>query len=126
MATGTLFGNENEQDILFSLATTNDYQSFDAEALCLKERGENLCRQKPGSASWLLAELFRSSVNPLGEEVLAGLIAGMDLEVARKVTDEHPQFLPSLRQSECGKEPTPVCLPHRPLTAATSSKIDMQ
>jgi hypothetical protein len=91
-----LLRNEKEQDILFSLATTNDYQSFDADALSLKERGENLCREKPEGASWLLAELFRSSVNPLGEEILAGLIAGMDLEVARKVTDEHPQFLPSL------------------------------
>jgi len=96
MPIGSLLGNENEQDILLSLATTNDYQSFDAEALSLRERGENLCRQNPESASWLLAELFRSSVNPLGEEVLAGLIAGMDLELARKVTAEHPQFLPSL------------------------------
>jgi hypothetical protein len=88
--------SHEEQDLLFAIATTSDYQSFDAEALFIRERGAKLCIEKPDSARWLVGELFRSSLNPLGEEILAGLISAMEPETARQVTSQQPQFLPAL------------------------------
>jgi hypothetical protein len=92
----TLLGIYDERDILFALAMTSEYQSFEANALSMYQRGAKFCLDNPNSAAWLAAELFRSNVNPLGEQLLAGLISGMDLEIACKVTGENPQFLPVL------------------------------
>ena len=85
-----------EQDILFAIATTADYQVFDAGALSIKERTARLCREEPESARWLVGKLFQSSLNLVGEEILAGLIAAMEPEMAGQVTSQHPQFLPAL------------------------------
>src|SRR5581483_629676 len=95
-ATQTWLANHDEQDILFALATTSNYQSFDGEALSIRERGANLCLAKPEAATWLVGELFRASLNPLGEEILAGLISAMEPETARQVTSQQLQFLPAL------------------------------
>jgi hypothetical protein len=85
-----------ERDILFAIATTADYQVFDPGALSIKERTAKLCGEEPESARWLVGKLFQSSLNPLGEETLAGLIAAMEPEMAAQVTSQHPQFLPAL------------------------------
>jgi hypothetical protein len=85
-----------EQDILIAIATTSNYQMFDAEDLSIKERTASICREKPDSARWLVRELFRSSLNPLGEEILASLIAAMEPEMAGEITSKYPQFLPGL------------------------------
>ena len=53
-------------------------------------------REDPESARWLIGKLFQSSLNPLGEEILAGLIAAMEPEMAGQVTSQYPQFLPAL------------------------------
>jgi hypothetical protein len=90
------FSNHKEHDILLAIATTSDYQSFDAEALSIREQGARLCIEEPDSARWLLGELFRSSLNPLGEEILAGLISAIEPEMAIQVTSQQPQFLPAL------------------------------
>jgi hypothetical protein len=50
----------------------------------------------------LIVELFRSTLNPLGEEILTGLISGTDREMAGKMTIEHPQLLPSLFRAKPG------------------------
>jgi hypothetical protein len=88
--------SHEEQDILFAIATTGDYQCFDGDALSIKVRAANFCIEKPDSARWLVGELFRSSLNPLGEEILAGLISAMEPDTARQVTVQQPQFLPAL------------------------------
>jgi hypothetical protein len=88
--------NHEEQDILFALATTSNYQSFDAEVLSIHDRGADLCIAKPDVATWLVGELFRASLNPLGEEILAGLVSAMEPETARRVTSQQLQFLPAL------------------------------
>ncbi len=88
--------NYEEQDVLLALATTSDYQSFDAEALLVGDRVAKLSVEKPGCARWLVGQLFRSTLNPLGEEILAGLISAMDPGTAREVAREQPQFLPAL------------------------------
>jgi len=85
-----------ERDFLFALATTPDYSVFDAEALSIKERTATLCGEEPESARWLVGKLFQSSLNPLGEQILAGLIAATEPEMAGHVTRQHPQFLPAL------------------------------
>lgn len=91
-----LFHDLREKDVLFELATTVDYQSFDPEALLVKERGARLCVEEPNTAICLVGELFRSTPNPIGEDLLEGLISAMSAETARQVTTEQPQFLPAL------------------------------
>ena len=88
--------NNEEHDILLALATTNKFQSFDAEALSISERAADLCILKSDAATWLVGELFRASLNPLGEEILAGLISAMEPETARRVTSHQLRFLPAL------------------------------
>jgi len=95
-ATQTWLAKHEEQDILFALATTSNYQSFDGETLSIRERGANLCIARPDAATLLVGELFRASLNPLGEEILAALISAMEPETARKVTSHQLQFLPAL------------------------------
>ena len=86
----------DEGQILALLGSTDHYKSFDAEKLRLRDRGRNLCGSEPEAAQTLIAELFRSRVNPIGEEILAGLIAGIGPDLARKVTRDQPRFLPAL------------------------------
>jgi hypothetical protein len=102
-----LLHDQREQDVLFAIATTADYQSFDAESLLIKERGARLCVGKLDAACWLVGELFRSTLNPLGEELLAGLISAMNTETARQVTTEQPQFLPALFRAKPGLASSP-------------------
>jgi hypothetical protein len=90
----------NERDGLLAIGTTADYQSFDADTLRLKERSSRLCTEEPDAATWLVGELFRSTLNPLGEEILAGIISSMEPEIARRVTSKQPQFLPALFQAK--------------------------
>ncbi len=78
----------------------SDYQSFDAEILALRKRAEELWVSKSEDATWLVGELFRSTLNPLGEETLAALIAGMEPEAARRITSRQIQFLPALFQAK--------------------------
>jgi hypothetical protein len=89
-----------EKEALFAIGTTNEYQSFDADALRLKARSSRLCNEAPETATWLLGELFRSTLNPLGEEILAAIISTMEPETARRVTSRQPQFLPALFQAK--------------------------
>jgi hypothetical protein len=100
-----LFGNDRpdfvarnfqDRDILFSLATTTDFQVFDSEALSIEERITRLCASKPDEARWLLRQLFEATVNDLGDQILSDLIVHMDAETAREITRERPKFLPGL------------------------------
>jgi hypothetical protein len=89
-----------ERDLLVGIGTTSDYQSFDAEMLALRKRAEDLWVSHSEDATWLVSELFRSTLNPLGEETLAALIAGMQPETARRITSRQIQFLPALFQAK--------------------------
>lgn len=88
--------NFQDRDILFSLATTTDFQVFDSEALSIEDRINRLCASKPDEARWLLRQLFEATVNDLGEQILSALIVHMDAETAQEITREHPKFLPGL------------------------------
>jgi hypothetical protein len=88
--------NFQDQDILFSLATTADSQVFDSEALSIEDRINRLCANKPDEARWLLRQLFEATVNDLGDQIFSALIVRMDAETAREITRERPKFLPGL------------------------------
>src|SRR5579859_821683 len=100
-----LFGNDRpdfvarnfqDRDILFSLATTTDFQVFDTEALSIEDRVTRLCASNPDEARWLLRQLFEATVNDFGEQILSALIVHMDAETAQEITRERPKFLPGL------------------------------
>lgn len=89
----------DERDVLLTLGTASAFESFDCGTLRLRERSARLCIAASDSAISLVGELFRSTLNPLGEEILAALIASMEPEVARRITSRQPQFLPALFQA---------------------------
>lgn len=89
-----------ERDALLAIGTISEYESFDANAIRLRERSTRLCVESSDTASWLVGELFRSTLNPLGEEILAGIVSSMEPEVARRVTSKQPEFLPALFQAK--------------------------
>jgi GTPase-associated protein 1, N-terminal domain type 1 len=82
--------------ILSALASTPHFEAFDSEALLLRSRGSDLCNRNVESARQTITRLFRSSVNRLGEDILAGMIEAMNPVIAVAVTTEQPQFLPML------------------------------
>jgi len=84
-----------EQDILFALATTDQYSSFDGKELGLTVRGAALWEDQD-SAAWLLTQLFHASLNSLGEQVLSGLISVVVPETALVVIRDNPELLPTL------------------------------
>lgn len=88
--------NYKERDILLSLATTPDSRIFDFEALSIENRLTHLCASKPNEVRWLLRQLFEVTVNDLGERILSTLIAHMDADTAREITQERPKFLSGL------------------------------
>jgi hypothetical protein len=85
-----------EQDILSALATTSRYASFDAATLLVRQRGIDLCTTRPHDAGRLISELCRATLNPIGEEILNGLISAADANIVGDVADEHPELLPTL------------------------------
>jgi len=88
--------NHRERDILLSLATTSEFRIFDSAGLSIENRVARLCAGKPNDVKWLLRELFEVTVNNLGETILSTLIAHMDADTAREMTQERPKFLPSI------------------------------
>jgi hypothetical protein len=86
----------DEGEILAALASTPHYEAFNSEALMLKSRGTDLCNRSVDSARQTISKLFRSTVNPLGEGILAGMMEAINPGMARAVTSEQPQFLPTL------------------------------
>jgi hypothetical protein len=78
------------------VASTTHFQAYSAEALQLRSRGSDLCRLDPRSAKQIIFNLFRSSINPLGEEILTGVMEAMNPSIAREIGREQPQYLPTL------------------------------
>jgi hypothetical protein len=85
-----------DQDILFALATTSDTEIFAPETLSIDCRVTRLCANRPDEARSLLRQLFGTTINNFGEEILSALIIHMDTDTAREITREHPKFLPGL------------------------------
>ncbi len=84
------------REVLLALATTDHYESFDLEELSLREQASRLLTEQPTAGCLLLGELFRASVNPIGEELLKALILAMRPEDALSFVTDQQQFLPAL------------------------------
>jgi hypothetical protein len=97
----------DEGEVLVALASTPHFAAFNSEALMLKSRGRDLCNNDSQSARKTISRLFRSPVNTLGEDILAGMIEAINPAIARAVTAEQPQFLPTLFRAkpELGASP---------------------
>lgn len=85
-----------EGQLLSAFARTPKHAAYSAELLHLKCRANELCSIDQYSARTMLSNLFRSQPNPLGQEILAGIIDAINPEMARAITLEQPQFLPPL------------------------------
>lgn len=90
------FKRLDEVDILLALASTPHFSAYSPEDLQLKTRGIKLCLNNPEATKIVIAILFRSHINPLGEEILAGIIEAINPSLARIVTLDQPQFLATL------------------------------
>ena len=100
-----LFGGEqntlgfmsfDQVDVLSALASTPHYEAYGSEALHLKNRGSSLCRLDPKASREIISTLFRSSINKLGEDILAGMVEAITPSIAQAVTSDQRQFLPTL------------------------------
>lgn len=101
----TLFGedrsriikfNFSECELLSELSISEAYNAFDSQSLQLRLRANQLCKNSHDDAKQLLSKLFRGTLNPLGEDVLAGLLEAINPEIARRITAQQPHFLPTL------------------------------
>jgi hypothetical protein len=88
--------NFNECEMLSELSLTEAYNAFDSESLKLRLRANYLCKNCHEDARQLISKLFKGTLNPLGEEVLAGLLEAVNPEIAKKITAQQPHFLPTL------------------------------
>jgi hypothetical protein len=84
------------REVLLALATTAHYESLDPDQLSLSEQGSRLFKEYPKVGCLLLAELFRASLNPIGDEILKSLILAMRPEHALTFAADRQQFLPAL------------------------------
>lgn len=78
------FTSYNEELVLFELAKTEFYKSFDFKNLEFGERFQKLFRNSPKSVLNILDKLISSDINPNGEIVLkaiAQIIKGNELEL---------------------------------------------
>lgn len=87
--------HHDEGSILSALGASEYHSAYDPGQLHLKERGEILARDR-GSARKLIADLFKSPLNSLSGEILAGMISALDADAAREITSNQPQFLSSV------------------------------
>lgn len=101
----TVFGNVrkisgykpfDEGEVLAALASTAHSDAYDSAALSLRKRGHDLCDENPILARETISNLFSLQVNPLGEDILAGMIETINPDIARHVAGKRPQFLPTL------------------------------
>ncbi|MGD0813506.1 MAG: hypothetical protein ABSA83_07880 [Verrucomicrobiota bacterium] len=101
------FNRFDEGELLAAIATTDHPEAFSSDGLRLRERGRDLCRLDPQSARHTISKLFRLPINQLGEDVIAGMIEAVNPVIAREITSEQPQFLPTLFRAkpELGTSP---------------------
>jgi hypothetical protein len=86
----------SEWELLSEISISEAYNAFDSTSLKLRSRAYQLCANSHDDAKQLISKLFRESLNPLGEDVLAGLLEAINPEIAKRITAQQPRFLPTL------------------------------
>jgi len=77
----------DEEDILFELATTNNYNSFNYEKLEFEKRFIYLYKTNENITFSLIRKILRDNINPLGEKMIQNLsmeIASSSINVLNK------------------------------------------
>lgn len=103
---GDNLGGLTDSELIRGLATTENYQAFDADALGIRAKAASLWSSE--ETAWrLLVQLLSGRRNPLGEEVVLGLATSMPPTFLRAATDAPFEVLrgiisrnPSLASSE--------------------------
>jgi hypothetical protein len=88
--------NFSELEILSELSVSEAHTAFASETLNLRSRANQLCKVSHEDAELLISKIFREPLNPLGEEVLSGLLEAINPKIARSITAHQPHFLPTL------------------------------
>ena len=103
---GDNLGGLSDSELIQGLATTENYQAFDADTLGIRAKATALWSSE--ETAWkLLVQLLSGRRNPLGEEVVFGLTTSMPPTLLRAATDAPYDVLrgiisrnPSLAYSE--------------------------
>lgn len=83
----------SEIDLLRELAITGHYSAFDAETLKVRQRGREVVRHNPAQFKDLIFDLLSHEVNPLGEELIAGMSDAVTANIALELATEHQSVL---------------------------------
>jgi len=101
------FTDVDEASLLAAIGSSSKNGAFDALSLKLRDRGASVA-QDYDSARRLIGGLFHAPLNPLGLEVLAGLLLDLESQVAREITHEQPQFLLTLIKAKPSLATSPL------------------
>lgn len=83
----------NEFELIKELSTTPYYSAFNNEYLNIQERVIKLWNIDKWEAKQLILDLINSELNPLGEELIKGIIARMDFTDIIEFIRERPNLL---------------------------------
>lgn len=75
----------SESDLLKELAVTDRSSAFDADSLRLRERASELVHKQPGQFRQLILDLLNYDLNPLGEQIIAGMAEAVTPTIALDV-----------------------------------------
>lgn len=82
-----------EIDLLRELAVTDHYAAFDANSLRLHERARELVYNQPIEFRYLILDLLNYKVNPLGEEMIAGMSEAVSPTMALDLAKQRNSLL---------------------------------
>jgi hypothetical protein len=86
----------DSKDMLFALATTRNIESFDPKELHLTDHASFLQKNHPALGCRLIVELFRASLNDIGDQILTSLILAARPDDVLLFAPDLKQFLPTL------------------------------
>jgi len=85
----------SEEARLTELARTPHWASFSSDHLCLRERALALWKQHDGAQRFLV-DLLDSYTNPLGEEIISGLVQAMTVTEACRMAQQRSGLIQAL------------------------------
>ena len=111
---GLLFGENSyffpetdEASLLAIIGSSLSNGVLDVRTLNLQNRGAAVAKDYE-SARRLIGGLFQAPLNPVGLEILAGLLSDLESQAAREITREQPQFLTTLIKAKPNLATSPL------------------
>jgi hypothetical protein len=93
------FPETDEASLLATIGSSPGNRTLEPKRLNLENRGAAVARDYE-SARRLIGGLFQSPLNPVGLEILSGLLSDWESQAAREITREQPQFLATLIKAQ--------------------------